>query len=939
MKFELRNIEFINSGLSVRWSLVGFMFIILFILGYVLSNKIRKRKCLKVNFDMGNIQLNVFIALSTVVVYFFRALIGDNGKSIFYKLAEFLVGIDVLMVIGFLAIIIYSLVRYKNEYTFVNLYLKVLSVFEIIYLISYFITNKIHIGMDLFGVIVSVLLIIFVFLNAANLEFISNVKSNDNPQNAIDSYDFLFASRKKQADEIVDIIEESESKYGRSICINGKWGVGKTSFINGVLDKLVQDKKNSKTKVNIHEIRINAMELDDSASMINYFFNKIEEILKENKIYVGIASEYKELVASISGTIVHESVGDFLSNKLNSNSDYRENIDNLRELLVNNLYDSRIVIIIDDIERCSAEKAKSFVFLIKEIATMNLCITIFLVDIDKFREICVVDEFFLEKFFNYTFSLVTVNYDDILLYLKENCTDMHEMLNKYKEKIEVCEKDLLNSQDNQGLKEKTQKHKESFFNDLSNPRSLNKSIEYYKRLKNKVDENINECVNTNRKILAEEFIKKVEYRKQLSLLAIIYGLYGSEFAEIQKDGIYNYVEKLRLDNSRQEKNTYWLLCYKWFTGSIFSPLFKYEHITDFMIKEILRFVNCVLADVSELVNISNGYSSEEEKYISSIKEGRLPDNISFTELIEKIYHATYDRLDKRDEIIQKIFELYKRNIVSKQVDEVFDLFSKKFMHSIGVDIMILQKLADVFCVDEYYVSNVAAKLAEFMSFARNYSHMNIGILNAYLVPILQSKNFDQTWEKLTGVLFSQMNYKDGIKRYCKQCEDILNLSEPSSEIDIMIRLDNIISKAKEKYNELEMSESPDVIKAYENVENLMKEIKCFSKIEEFINKKDSTEETFSFTNKILTTENISNAISELNDDELKNEGREGYIAKYINEIFKFICDGENNISNDDFDKLSKFTQKYYERYNELYNVPIVDWRIKLVYIKRNKVSN
>jgi len=64
------------------------------------------------------------------------------------------------------------------------------------------------------------------------------------------------------------------------------------------------------------------------SSLINYFFKRIEIILKENRIYVGIASEYKDLIASVSGTIIHESASGFLSRKMNSeNSDYRKNIE------------------------------------------------------------------------------------------------------------------------------------------------------------------------------------------------------------------------------------------------------------------------------------------------------------------------------------------------------------------------------------------------------------------------------------------------------------------------------------------------------------------------------------------------------------------------------------------------------------------------------------
>lgn len=57
--------------------------------------------------------------------------------------------------------------------------------------------------------------------------------------------------------------------------------------------------------------------------------------------------------------------------------DYRNIISEIDEILHEALPESKIVIIVDDIERCSDNNTRQILFFIKEVATMIGCISLF----------------------------------------------------------------------------------------------------------------------------------------------------------------------------------------------------------------------------------------------------------------------------------------------------------------------------------------------------------------------------------------------------------------------------------------------------------------------------------------------------------------------------------------------------------------------------------
>ena len=943
MSFTNPNIYFTNSGFWIRWTLIAFVFIIIILFIYLLIRKFRVNSIAFTRNMQKTFLFPTLIYLSTIPIYYFRDVIGDKGNSIIYKSAEYLNSLESLVVITLIIALVYGL-TFKNSYTFANFYFKVLAVLEIIYIFSYYITSQVELNRWFNWVGVISLGIMFVALNVIKVKPTQKNIPRINAHNAITGYDSLFSVRKYQAKELVNIIERSISEAGYSVCVTGKWGMGKTSLANGALDKA---RKNQ--HVDIHEIRINAMELDDELALVNYFFKRIEDILKSNKIYVGIASEYKELIASISGTIVNESASDFISRKINKgNTDYRENIEKLSKLLSENLVNLRILIVIDDLERCSGEKAKSYLFLMKELATMHRCVTLFLVDIDKLKNAMNLDDLFFEKFFNRIISLATVDSDELLFSLSETdeessdlSQEIKKMFDKFDEAISKVEKEpYLYIQDHNKRKDHKEKrinaikeNKDRFSNDLSNPRAIRKVNECYEWLSQQVTQQIADDPSEKRESV-ELFLNKVDHKKQLAIISVISGLYNSEFVEIQRNGIYNYIGEF---DSRLKLAEY-------SEGNIhrIDSLIEDEwyHLlrqlsSDFKIQEILRFVNCVLTNIEELPNISNGYNSIEEKCISIIKNGFLPDYVTFPDLVSMIYSATYDNYPEREDLVKSIFSLYNKENCANSIDGAFDLFLKNDSYNaFSSEIPVLHMFLNIFCTDNRPLIRPEKAIGSFNFFVRGYLWRNVTILSRYFMPISQVDRISvEMWNHANEKGFAQEGCDNKLKAYCETCESYLAFSDENSDDCTIMRLNRIISKVNAKYIELDMSESLDVLQARENVEKIMAEIRCLFEIERFINRCMLTAEQSSFKVRDLSSNPLSISIDKLNSEFSKSIDYSR--NNDIQTLLQFICGNEQSISPNEYDKLSSIIDKYYKKHGG----GIASWRQMLIYIKTNKVKD
>ena len=243
----------------------------------------------------------------------------------------------------------------------------------------------------------------------------------------VETYDQLLPQQQRVADEIISMICANCAESSASICVSGEWGVGKTSVVNGAIDKLRRNNEDGEKKRQDECIYINAMELDTLSSLFDYFFSRIRGILKKRGAYVGLGSEYQKFISASIGKITGPSIATFLESRLfPSSDDYRERLQSLEKSIYNTMSGDMILVIVDDVERCEESKARSFIAFIKEIATMRGIITIFITDFrylsaprpssgrDGAEESKNEAGFYYDKFFNRRIILPTISTEEFM---------------------------------------------------------------------------------------------------------------------------------------------------------------------------------------------------------------------------------------------------------------------------------------------------------------------------------------------------------------------------------------------------------------------------------------------------------------------------------------------------------------------------------------------
>ena len=320
------------------------------------------------------------------------------------------------------------------------------------------------------------------------------------PYGAVNGFHELFPFHKRQAEDIASIISCS-SPEPFSICLSGKWGTGKTSVINGVMELLKQPNEKP-----YDFIYINALELDNKKTTLTYLMAQIREKLKSRGVYVGINSEYKEFVSSFTGSLTSDTIGTFLQSKLSNDEDYRAKKQDLEVILERTYKNGKLIVVVDDIERCDRNIAREYLFLVKEIATMKSCVSIFVTDYNMLNQIISSESAstphsdFLNKFFNYKIELEDEAPADILSFYDNYFTQndsafwciykvickspgdwYNDAVSGLRTALHELEKDKRryqsNSDDQKAFAQKVQEQKEClslFVKSMQNPRNISK---------------------------------------------------------------------------------------------------------------------------------------------------------------------------------------------------------------------------------------------------------------------------------------------------------------------------------------------------------------------------------------------------------------------------------------------------------------------------------
>lgn len=232
----------------------------------------------------------------------------------------------------------------------------------------------------------------------------------------VEEVDQLFASRRRQLNSIcAELKEFNGEREPYAIAIAGKWGTGKTSFVN-VLKKKIENAKFIHVECTIGH---------DVETILNEMSLQMIDIFRDNGIYVpqnGIIEEYFKKVAKFVGDMGYDGFSKILDGfTISKEKSYLENKDLVNNELENfyNITKKNIYFIIDDMDRVIDDDMKTLLFqVVRECVELHHCVTLFMIDYNELVNENMSKEF-LEKYINYQYQLCDVSYQEIVSdYLK-----------------------------------------------------------------------------------------------------------------------------------------------------------------------------------------------------------------------------------------------------------------------------------------------------------------------------------------------------------------------------------------------------------------------------------------------------------------------------------------------------------------------------------------
>lgn len=643
---------------------------ICFVIFILIKTNINKQK----RIDKKNIYKIVFIDLILLHTTIILKSNLEQFKHIIVILRLYLV-IEVSLVFFSFVVMLWIISIYKNKLELIRNYHILLNAIPII---SFFANFVITYQLNKFGNwFWFILLILYqglllginehMFIVKSNVKEHINLEQKNIFQSILNKED-LYKERKEFLKVFDKLLKHYKSSESVSICLSSPWGDGKTSFINTYVQEYENDFNGY--------IKINTMDLQDIDALFEYFFNSLKSILDQHDIYTGKSSKYNEYISTIAGALsgqnsVVKSVINVLTSK-QIKGNYMEKRIEFEEWIRCHL-DKKILIIVDDIERCETEKIKEFIVFIKEICTFKNCITIFLCDYEKLGK----HTENMDKFINRKIDLPKVNYITII-----NSVKMIKPKYKIFDKIN----DLLIKEINEVIRNlkkiTTEAHFEKIkeygnktpykcsidevIENLNNPRTVNKIIDYI----NEIMENINDVS------IDESYLSNCFAFKNITYTAILYVLYPIEYQYLFRNSLvkYNEIKIQNLEAKEVELSVEDVIVIKMFNVFWFSKINVHPDRTP--IHEYSDFIETYVTKLSIVNTVRQNWQVYLEGKNSIMLQVEEFDNI--LTLLSYIRQSSLN-IDKKQKYIIKIIEIIGDSIKNEDIKsiDIIELLSTK----------------------------------------------------------------------------------------------------------------------------------------------------------------------------------------------------------------------------------------------------------------------
>lgn len=252
-----------------------------------------------------------------------------------------------------------------------------------------------------------------------------------NPEKQIKSKDKDLLNRKKYADSICKAILNYNHEDSYTIGIYGKWGDGKTSFVNLIMESFVENNKSDNYEI----IYFNPWNFSNHNELIDQFFRQIVFELKIKEDYKEIIEYFEKYVDVLKyGTFIPEPKtalvfslafisGKIVSSLIKTNLKHDEPLIEIKEKINKKLKEKqkKLIIIIDDIDRLNDEEIRYIIKFVKLVADFSNTTYVLLFDPEIVISALIAEhslnsEKYLEKIINIPIQLPAICEEHIFIF-------------------------------------------------------------------------------------------------------------------------------------------------------------------------------------------------------------------------------------------------------------------------------------------------------------------------------------------------------------------------------------------------------------------------------------------------------------------------------------------------------------------------------------------
>ena len=404
---------------------------------------------------------------------------------------------------------------------------------------------------------------------------VCNLDSDELDDMEVFEMEKLYDTRREDLRYVLQYLTETRKNLDEpyAFSISGKWGEGKSSFMNVLKSELRND---------YIVFELLPMVTDTRESLITLFYQNLEQYFIDYGISSGKGSSLDIYFKTIITLISKKADIDFVnilnldnSKKLSlrdKKNDLQEDIN-----LLNKISNKKILIIVDDFDRVDSDVQYYILTFIKEIINFNKIDSMILLDYEKVNNnkegSKSITYDFLEKFINKKFELsklsrseIIENYkidifnlkdkdDDLVRELQELCSNIEYNLSEIEIRLKKKREKLENSirycrvdkEKESYMKEKDiiDELLQTIYSFTSNPRKLKRII---RELKDKV-EYTNRLYSARSKQQKKELVENINIKIIILGMVIIKCIYENEFDNI---GLYKDIREYLL-NIKEEK--------------------------------------------------------------------------------------------------------------------------------------------------------------------------------------------------------------------------------------------------------------------------------------------------------------------------------------------------------------------------------------------------